>query len=371
MTYSSDFLANEDSARNLVLDAGYSSKAAISAATKLAELCIYVGLIRNMASEHIRDENLPSHFEAEISLSPIKLRGSSTVDLVQNLIEGNVVVPRGNKHRVMLSNLMNRVFTITSETSQDSIRQDIENLHDTEKFLDALETIEWELVSGLHENIDLKYLDIPSLEANQSPSEIIQFTNTATSLAFSIKERTIDLSESSDIQKKLMTKGSESKENMRILTDYLAIVKKLSEALAAEGTQRWKVLGGASSYPRSLMNRSGPPLIKSSWILKPEFRSHPLVSKFQSLFGANHDAITKIIKTYETHIGEINEKVNKLPQGVSLISLLREKNESLPEPEVVSEYWDVIRKHCAGLKVQSKLLGKLVSNMDTLFEHKA
>ena len=369
MTYSSDFLANEDSARNLVLDAGYSSAAAINAATKLAELCIYVGLIRKMANEHVKGENLPSHFEAEISLKPIKLRGSTTVDLLQNLEEGNVLVPRGAKYRVMLSNMMNRVFTITSETP-DSIRKDVEKLHDTEKFLDALDTIEWELVSGIHENIDLKYLDIPALEANQSPSDLIQLTETANSFASKMNEREIDLDETSQDLRKQMTKGSDGKENMQTLTEYLATVKRLSEVLAAEGTQRWKVLGGASSYPRSLLNRSGPPLIKSSWILKPEFRSHPLVSKFQALFSSNHDAITKIIKTYDKHISEINEKINILPKEVSLITLLREKNDSLPEPEVVTEYWDVIDKHCAGLKVQSKLLAKLVSNMDSLFERK-
>ncbi len=370
MTYSSDFLANEDSARNLVLEAGYSSAAAISAATKLAELCIYVGLVRKMASEHVKGENLPSHFEAEISVNPIKLRGSTTVDLLQNLEEGNVLVSRSSKYRVMLSNLMNRVFSLTASSGEASIRSDVEKLHDNETFIDALDTIEWELVSGIHENIDLKYLDVDSLAENKIPRDLLLVMGKIDVLASLLRQNEIDLDETSEHLVKSLTKGSAGKENIQILRDYLQEIGTLSDVLSAEGTKRWEIVRGASAYPRSLLNRSGPPLIKSSWHLKPDFRNHPLIMKYQDFMGVNQESISDIVSTYEGHISQVIDRISHLPRGTSLISILREKDDTIPSSETMNERWNIVDKHGPGLRAQSKLLGRLVSNIDVLFEQK-
>ncbi|MDF1538951.1 MAG: hypothetical protein P1Q69_08610 [Candidatus Thorarchaeota archaeon] len=368
MTYSSDFLAREDAARNLLLEAGYSSAAAISAVTKLTELCLYVGLVKTMAVQHVKGENLPSQFDAEISVKPIKLRGSDTVDVVRELEDKNVLVLRGGKHRVMLSNMMNRVFSLTAESGIDSIRQDVSKLHDTETFMDALDTIEWELVSMIHENIDLKYLDIVTLAENETPIELIEAVEIGLAQALQLKLRGIDLEDTSEEMTKLMTKGSDGKENMEMLTEYLSQIKSISEALVYEGKQRWTVIQGATSYPRSLLNRANPPLIKSSWFLNPEFHSHPITQKFQDLMCTNQESIKKIVSTYESHISRVIDRISLLHRGGHLVEPLREKAEHLPTYEEISGYWEIIDKQGNGLKAQSKLLEGVVSRMESLFE---
>jgi len=370
MTYSSDFLARDDAARNLLLEAGYSSAAALSAVTKITELCIYVGLIETLAKEHNKGDNLPSSFDAEVSVKPIKLRGSDTVDVIRDLEETNVLVPRGGKHRVMLSNMMNRVFSLTASSGTDSIRMDIDKLHDSGKFMDALETIEWEFISRIHENIDLKYLDVDLLAANETPEELIRDVEKGVSLALRLKVRSINLNDPSEEMMKRMTKGSDGRENMAILSEYLTTIRAISDSLVSEGKQRWSVIQGATSYPQSLLNRSKPPLIKSSWFLNPEFRTHPIILKFQDLLRTNQESITKIVGNYEGHMSRVIDRTTLLERGVSLIEVLREKNEELPETDDISHCWDLIEKQGPGLKVQSKLLERLVSNMDALFEQR-
>ncbi len=370
MTYSSDFLAREDAARNLLVEAGYSSASAISAVTRLAELSIYVELVRTMAIQHIKGENIPSQFDAEVSVKPINLRGSDTVDVVRELEEKNVLVSRGGKHRVMLSNMMNRVFSLTAESGVDSIRQEVSKLHNTETFMDALDTIEWELVSMIHENIDMKYLDIVSLAEHETPEDLIAAVETSVTQALQLKLRGIDLEDTSEEMAKLMTKGSDGKENMQLLSDYFAQIEIISETLAEEGEQRWTVIQGATSYPRSLLNRANPPLIKSSWFLKPEFRSHPIIQKFQDLMRTNQESIKKIVSTYESHISRVIDRISLLTRGGPLVEPLREKADNLPALEEITKYWEVIDKQGSGLKAQSKLLEGVVSRMDSLFEMK-
>lgn len=368
MSYSSKFIEGGDSARDLLLEAGYASAAAIDAVTKLSELCIYVHLIDIIASSHTKNDPLPPHFEAELDIKPIRLRSSSSLNLIEDLENRNVLVPRGGKYRVMLSNMMNRVFSLTAISGTDSIRSVISNLHDVTKFSNALETIEWDLVTVIHDHIDVKYLDIPSLEQNKMPLELMEIVDSMTKLVSKMDDREIELSESSETLIKRLSKGDQASENMAILVSYLTALKQLSEQIELEGKDRWKVIQGATRYPVSLLNRNGPPLIKSSWHLKPDFRNHPLIEKFKNLMSTNLEFITGIVTIYEDFINGVVDRVAKFPRGVELIDALREKNTSLPPIESISSWWTHIDKQAPGLKAQLRLLSSLVSNVDTLFQ---
>ncbi|MFW9933221.1 MAG: hypothetical protein ACFFDR_11245 [Candidatus Thorarchaeota archaeon] len=369
MSYSSKFLESGDAARDLLLEAGYASAAAIEAVTKLSELCIYVSLVATVAAEHEKGTPLPAHFESEVHVNPIKLRGSSTINLVEELENRNVLVPRGNKYRVMLSNMMNRVFSLTANNGPDSIRVVISNLHDVAKFSNALETIEWELVTAIHENVDVKYLDIPSLEANKVPKDLLDNMQSINELARLMSENEIDLNESSDYLIKHMTKGPQGSTNMEILERYLTSIHTLSNQIEIEGKERWKIIQGATKYPVSILNRSGPPLIKSSWHLKPDFRNHPLIEKFKNLMNTNLEFIIGIITMYDGFISDVTENVSRLPRGTSLVDALREKNPALPTSGDMDEWWTCIGKQSLGLKAQLKLLSNLITNVDSLFQN--
>ncbi len=369
MSYSSKFLESGDSARDLLLEAGYASAAAIEAVTKISELCIYVNLVGKVASDHQKGEPLPPHFETEVDIKPIKLRGSSSINLVEELENRNVLVPRSGKYRVMLSNMMNRIFSLTSNNGSDSIRSTISNLHDVAKFSNALETVEWELVTAIHDNVDIKYLDIPALEANKVPKALLENMESITELANQMVEQDIDLNDSSDSLIKIMTKGDQSSSNMRILERYLSSIQKLSVQIEDEGKERWRVIQGATRYPQSILNRSGPPLIKSSWHLKPDFRNHPLIEKFKNLMSTNLEFIIGIITMYEGFITDIVDQVSKLPRGTNLVNTLRERNPVLPSGEEMTDWWTCIEKQAPGLKAQLKLLTSLISNADSLFQN--
>ncbi len=369
MSYSSKFLETGDAARELLLEAGYASAAAIEAVKKLGELCIYVGLVRKIASEHIKGESLPAHFESVVDIKPIKLRGSDSVNLLDDLESRNVLVPRSGAYRVMLSNMMNRVFSLTATAGPESVRSDISNLHDVTKFSNALETIEWELVSAIHDNIDVKYLDIPSLEKNKIPTELLQTMEMISNLAKKINEQAIDLNESSEYLIKQLTKGNQGTENMRLLESYFNSIENLSEQIDMESKERWKVIQGATRYPQSILNRNGPPLIKSSWHLKPDFRNHPLIDKFKNLMNTNLEFIVGIITMYNGFITDVVERVMQLPRGTKLVESLRDTNPSLPAPDSINEWWSCIEKQAPGLTAQLKLLNNLILNVDSLFQN--
>jgi hypothetical protein len=370
MTYSSDFLASEDAARNLLLEAGYSSAAAISGLTKIAELCLYVGLVKTLSLSHVKGEKIPAHFDVEVDVKPIKLRGSDSVDIVRSLEDSNVLVSRGGMHRVMVSNMMNRIFALSAESGNESIRQDVGKLHDNEKFIDVIDTIEWELVSLIHENIDLKYLDIETLAANETPEELISTVEAGVTLALQLKVNGIVLDDSSEDMVKAMTKGSDGKNKMNILSDYFTKVQLIRDSLSTEGQLRWEVIRGATSYPQSLLNRSKPPLIKSSWFLRPEFREHPIIRKFQDLMKTNQEKIANIVSQYESHIRQMIDRIAMLDRGVYLLDQLHEQKHPMPTSQDVLEWWESIDKTGNSLKAQSKLLERLVTNMDVLFQEK-
>ena len=84
MGYASDFIDNTNAARDLLTEVGFSSDAAIKAVTMITELCILEGIIEKIAKEHKRGEKLPSHIEVDLTLNPIRLRGSTSIDLVES-----------------------------------------------------------------------------------------------------------------------------------------------------------------------------------------------------------------------------------------------------------------------------------------------
>ncbi len=366
MSYSSEFIASDDSARKLLLESGYSSDAAINAVTLIGELCIYAQLIRELSSSHIRGESIVPYFETEISAKPMHLRGSITIDLIHTLEEGNVIVPRGKKYRVMLSNLMNRIFTITAHDEKGSIRHELDKLRTSELFIDVLDTIEYEIVSALHENIDLKYLDIPLLKESIVPTELHGALSKAKEIAANLLVTGIDLNE--PVANVLnAVGGSKSKEKATLIISYYFAILTLSEVMSKEAQEQWTVIRDASTYPRSLLKRSGPPLFKSSMSLRPDFKSHPLIEKFQGLIRVNHDEIGKLADLYEDYITQVTDDVAKLPKGIQILELLIERFAGLPEVTAIQNAWNIINKHAPALRAQAKMFEGLVSSIDKLF----
>ncbi len=367
MTYSSIFLANEDAARELLLEGGYSSAAATDAVMKIGELCICTELIGQLASDYQRGEQMPAHFDVQLDVKPIHLRGSDNVNLIEELENRNVLVPRGNSHRVMLSNLMNHIFTLTADTGDNSIRYTVSRLHESQKFLDALDILEWDLVNSIHHDIDMKYLDVDALQNDMVPELLLGTIETALIIADSLCSRGIQIDNISEVLLNVLLKGSDKKENLKMLEDYFAIIKKNAEYLEEEGKSGWKTLQGATKYPQSILNRFGPPLIKSSWHLKSGFSTHPLIEKFKELLRANLDLISQFVLAYESHITEYVAKVETLPRGIELVEHVNGLAPSLPTSDELTTHWELITKHAAALKAQSRLLGNIVSSVDSLF----
>jgi len=134
-----------------------------------------------------------------------------------------------------------------------------------------------------------------------------------------------------------------------------------------EATGQWQVILGASTYPRSILNRSGPPLIQSSMSLKPDFKNHPLIEKFQQLIKMNHEKIGLLADVYEDHISEVFDDIKKLPKGIQILELLMERFDGLPEVTAIQDAWDQIGKYAPALKAQAKMFEGLVASMDRLF----
>jgi len=367
MSYSSEFISDTDSARKLLLESGYSSEAAITAITLISELCIFSKLTSELTVDHVKGERLPAYFETELSIEPIHLRGSTTVNLMDRLEEGNVLVPRGKKYRVMLSNMMNRIFNLTA--AQDvagSIRGELDKLRTAEIFEDVLDTIEFEIVSALHVNIDVKYLDLPLLQKTLVPTELLGILSDAIDLSNELKQHDIDLNDTIvSVINALGKKGVGEKASLVIA--YYYKVLNLSQIISMEATDQWQVIRAASSYPRSILNRSGPPLIQSSMSLKSDFEHHPLIEKFQQLIKMNHEKIAQLADVYEDHITEAVDNISRLPKGIQILELLLERLEGLPEVTAIQAAWDKIGKHAPALKAQAKMFERLVASMDRLF----
>ncbi len=368
VSYASRFLASDDAARDLLLETGYSSSAAIEAVTKLSELCVYVEIIQKMAEEHVKGENLPPHYETSIELKPIKLRGSTTVDLLEELESRNVIVPRSGKYRVMLSNMMNRVFSLTANDEDESIRAAIAKLHDADKFANALETIEWELVSAIHDNIDVKYLDLPTLEANKIPFELIEQVNRINEIVQQLEEREIDLDETSNYLIDTITRGREGQENLKLVRTYLVSIKRISELIQSETEDRWALIQGATKYPQSLLRRNSPPMIKSSWHLRPDFRNHPLIEKFKDLMSTNMEFMAGVLTLYDSQITNVIDTIEELPRGTDLIETLHTTQSAFPTSDEVESWWEILDRKAPGLKAQVKLLNNVINNTDSLFQ---
>ncbi|MHA1909653.1 MAG: hypothetical protein ACW98Y_20305, partial [Candidatus Thorarchaeota archaeon] len=208
------------------------------------------------------------------------------------------------------------------------------------------------------------------LAANETPDELISTVERGVALALQLKANGITLDDSSEEMVKSMTKGSDGKNRMVILSEYFSKIQLINDALSSEGAQRWEVIRGATAYPQSLLNRSRPPLIKSSWFLKPAFREHPIIMKFIDLMKANQDKIAKIVSQYESHIRQMIDRISLLDRGVYLLDVLQERKQSLPTSQDALEWWETIDKRGSSLKAQSKLLERLVTNMDVLFQEK-
>ncbi len=369
MSYSSKFLESEDSARELLLSTGYASSAAVKAITGLSELCVHATLIGQLLTSYECGESLPVQFDAEVNIAPIKLRGSTEVDILDLLESRNVLVRRSTKYRVILSNMMNRIFSLTATTGDDSIREITSNLHDQTKFMNALETIEWELITSIHDSIDTKFLDIPALEQYKVPVDLIQVVNEVQKYADAMRSSAINLDLVSDYTLTMVLKGHQGKMNRELLKSYLTSIKNLAQALENEARDRWRIIQSATRYPKSLLNRNDPPLIRSSWHLKPDFRNHPLVEKFKQLLNRNFQVIQDILNHYKQHIDSVAELCSSLPRGALLLDRLKEEDPEIPSSDEMTAVWENLDKQITGLTAQVKLFSTLIQNADTLFQN--
>ncbi len=364
MSYAEDFISTPDSARKILLEGGYSSAAAVEAVKKLSELCLYVLLTGKLTEDYIKGENLPAYFENEISMEPILLRGSDMFDILSNLEEQNIIVRRGKAHRVMITNMMNRIFTLTAPEESGSIRSDIKKFGDNGNFEEVLDTVEWELVSRVHERIDMQYIDISKLEELQTPKRLDEAVEKCEHALDKMKSMGIDITAKrhNDISEKEW-----KKEKGDTLTEYIESVIEMSSALNEESQSHFEIIIGASGYPKSLLDRSGPPLIKSSWVLRPDLRNHPLIKKFIQLTKSNLQSMAKVIDIYEDNIRLLVDRILEFPQGIFWVTQLPESAVKVGAKEL-TEIWVNVRKHGNTLKSQALMLERVLSNIDSLFQ---
>lgn len=336
LEFTLNFITDSEAGNRLLTEAGYSTEHAIDAVVMLEELCVLSSIIDKITEDYVKGDLLPQRFEVELDVAPMKLHRGQEIDILEDMVNRNVLVPmRDNKYRVMLSSMMNRVFSLTGTDDKDSIRKKISNIRQTDAYLEALDKIEWELVKTVHENVDMKYLDTDSLEATLTPEELLE--------AFK---------QAQEAQQKLREVSSDS-ELVKYGKQFRESIIKMAELIEEEAGRQRKIMIESAIYPRSFIGRRDEPLVKSSWALNPNFRNHPLIVKFQTVIKDNHDTLSDLADRYEDFIREIVDNLGNIY-----------RDESDPE---MAEAWKTIDTHAKALKVQALMIEKSVSSMDTLF----
>ena len=349
MSYAQQFLENPEAAKNLLEQTGYSTNQTFEAIACLGELCVLSVIIKQAFSNHKRGELLPHRFEVELNVGPLNLHRTQNVDLLAKLENCNVLIPiRDCRYRVMLSNMLNRLFLLSAESDTDSIRSRTTGISNKEMLESSLDKLEWEIVRNVHELIDLNYLQIEELETNLVPDGLVT--------TFSLGHELADT---------ILQKGSKLK--IKDLSRYLESIYGLSNALEEEVKRQRDLIRSFNTYPRSFVGRGTPPLVGSSWNHRPEFRSHPLIKKFLELIKNNHESLATLADKYEDYITEVMDGIQKLPRGIEECSLFSNK-EGIPTIEELSNTWSNIEKKSKALSVQAKLVEGLISSIDTLFE---
>ena len=292
---------------------------------------------------------LPHRFEVELNVGPLMLHRTQEVDLLRNLEESNVLVPiRDGRYRVMLSNMINRLFSLSAESGTDSIRSQFTGVRNPVQLESSLNELEWELVRNVHEMIDLTYLQIDEIETNLVPDGLVT--------SFSLGHELADF---------IIQKGSKLKS--KDFSRYLESIYRLYDALEDEVKRQRDLISSFNTYPRSFVGRGTPPVVGSSWNHRPEFRSHPLIKKFLEIIKDNHERLAELADKYEDYIRDVADGIKELPRGIDACSSFQNKD-GIPTVDELSNTWSNIEKKSNALSVQAKLVEGLISSIDTLFE---
>jgi hypothetical protein len=272
-----------------------------------------------------------------------------------------------DNYRVMLSNMMNRLFTITETTHLGSIRNLISELSNSGPIELALDTIEWDLVKCVHEAVDIVYMDVPLLKEIMTPTHLITKFKAAQSLTNRIVEMggIFDGPEKDII--KSFTGFRKGKTLCNLLKDYSYTLVDLAAAVEGEANRQRTVISSVSIYPRSFLGRDTEPLFRCSLSKSPNFRFHPLIIKFQEIIHKNHELLAQLADKYEDNIRETIWGINQLPRAVDTLAHLEEHVDGLPEIDTLKNAWAMIDRYLKTMNVQAQIVEGLVESMDTLF----
>lgn len=365
MTYSDDFLKNRNSASELLAESGYSTNQMVSAVKGLGELCVLALVIRQAIQNHIKGDLLPPRFEVDLQVEPIKLQRVGEVNLIESLENHNVVISLGQqRYRAMLSATLNRLFALTAKTGDDSIRRGFSGYGDKGPLEAALDRVEWEIIEAVHDNVDVKYLEVTDLENQMKPKELLDILSKANDLATVIDELGGWETTPGESTKKLL----KNKKLLGALNEYFSIINNLSTIVQTEVENQKNLIGRFSTYPRSFVGRKSVPLVGSSWNLRPDFRNHPLIQKFLLLIESNHAILAGLADVYEDYIREFVEGVKNLPSSFDALIAIEDANLDFPTAAEMKSIWDKITRASDALLGQAKYVEVYLASIDTLFK---
>ncbi len=365
MNYTDDFLQNRNAASDLLAESGYSTNQMVSAVKKLGELCVLSLVIRQAVQNHIKGEFLPPRFEVDLPIEPIKLQRVGEVDLIESLESHNVVISLGQqRYRAMLSTTLNRMFALTALTGDDSIRSGLSGFGEKGPLEAALDRVEWEIIEAVHDNIDVKYLEVTELENQMKPQELLDMLSKANDLVTTIDDLGGWETTPDESTKKLL----KNKKLLGALSEYFSIINNLSTIVQNEVETQKNLIGQFSTYPRSFVGRKSVPLVGSSWNLKPDFRNHPLIQKFLLLIESNHAKLAGLADIYEDYIREFVEGVKNLPSSFDALVAIEDLNLDFPTVAEMKSIWDKITRSSDALLGQAKFVEVYLASIDTLFK---
>ncbi|MGY5879764.1 MAG: hypothetical protein RTV31_05915 [Candidatus Thorarchaeota archaeon] len=365
MDYTTKFLQNSNTASELLAESGYSTNQLVSAVKGLGELCILGLAIQHVVQNHVKGDLLPQRFEVELSIEPIKLQRVGEVDLLKSLEEHNVLISLGNqKYRAMLSTTLNRLFALTAQTGDDSIRSGFSGFGDQGPLESALDRVEWEIIEVVHDNIDIKYLEVTEIEDQMKPQQLLHTLSRAKESASAIDE--LDGWETA--QDEAMMKRLQDKKFLCMFAEYFNIVTELSTDVHTEVEKQKNLIGRFSMYPRSFVGRKNVPLVGSSWNHNPDFRNHPLIQKFLLLTESNHAKLAGLADIYEDYIRDFAVGVKNLPQGSEVIVAMENSDKTFLNPDEMKSTWDRITRASDALLGQAMFVEVYLASIDTLFK---
>jgi hypothetical protein len=367
MDYTTKFLQNSNTASELLAESGYSTNQLVSAVTGLGELCVLGLAIQHVVQNHAKGDLLPPRFEIELPIEPIKLQRVGEVDLLKALEENNVLISLGNqRYRVMLSTTLNRLFTLTAQTGDDSIRSGLTGFGDQGPLDAALNKVEWEIIEVVHDNVDVKYLEVTELETQMKPQELLNTLSKANDLATTIDE----LGGWETAQDESIDKLMKNKKLVGLLSEYFNLITNLSVVVQNEVEKQKILIGRFSTYPRSFVGRKSVPIVGSSWNHNPDFRNHPLIQKFLLLIESNHTKLAGLADIYEDYIREFVDGVKNLSLGIETLDAIHESNPNFPSPTEIKSIWDKIARASEALLGQAKFVEIYLASIDTLFKQR-